>query len=163
MKKNILRLQVSTSPGSQVTTTSLQVSSSTGLQVTTTTAPQVTSSTGLLLQVTTTSSPLKNDHCFQESKNDKLSVLRINCFKMKILIIDEKAILVDNEGKPLRKVDDDSEDEVARVDNEMVSFLAKKDGYGIQSLLEQWKDSHELDDYEYDPYDDDMYEGQEIL
>nr|GEW17544.1 hypothetical protein [Tanacetum cinerariifolium] len=56
----------------------------------------------------------------------------------------------------------DSEDEVALVDNEMASFLAKKDGYGTQSLLEQWKKSYENDDYEYDPYDDDMYEGQKI-
>ncbi|GJY74091.1 putative reverse transcriptase domain-containing protein, partial [Tanacetum coccineum] len=81
---------------------------------------------------------------------------------MENLIIDGKASLVDNEGKPLKKVDDDSEDEVASDDNEIASFLAKKDGYGTQCLLEQWKDSHELDDYEYDPYDDDMYEGQEI-
>ncbi|GKB04856.1 putative reverse transcriptase domain-containing protein [Tanacetum coccineum] len=57
--------------------------------------------------------------------------------KMENLIIDEKAILVDNEGKPLRKIDDDSEDEVESIDNEMASFLAKKDGYGTQSLLEQ--------------------------
>ncbi|GKE53371.1 hypothetical protein Tco_1488527 [Tanacetum coccineum] len=83
--------------------------------------------------------------------------------KMENLIIDGNVILVDNEGNPLRKVDDDSEDEVALVDNEMASFLAKKDGYGTQSLLEQWKDSHELDDYEYDLYDDDLYEGQEFL
>ncbi|GJV86947.1 retrotransposon protein, putative, ty1-copia subclass [Tanacetum coccineum] len=58
--------------------------------------------------------------------------------------------------------DYDSEDEVASVDNEMTSFLAKRDGYGTQSLLEQWKESYENDEYEYDPYDDDMYEGQEI-
>ncbi|GJX10397.1 hypothetical protein Tco_0200256 [Tanacetum coccineum] len=48
-------------------------------------------------------------------------------------------------GKPLEKVDYSgdyvSEDEVASVDNEMASFLAKKDGYGTQSLLEQWKES----------------------
>ncbi|GJU62257.1 hypothetical protein Tco_1244092 [Tanacetum coccineum] len=55
----------------------------------------------------------------------------------------------------------DSEDEVASVDNEMASFLAKKDGYGTQSLLEQWKESYENEDYEYDSYDDDMYEGQD--
>nr|GEW41063.1 hypothetical protein [Tanacetum cinerariifolium] len=70
------------------------------------------------------------------------------------------------ERKPLEKVvysgDYDSEDEVALVDNEMASFLAKMDGYGTQSLLEQWKESYENDDYEYDPYDNDMYEGQEI-
>nr|GEV25659.1 ribonuclease H-like domain-containing protein [Tanacetum cinerariifolium] len=70
------------------------------------------------------------------------------------------------ERKPLEKVvysgDYDSEDEVALVDNEMSSFLAKMDGYGTQSLLEQWKESYENDDYEYDPYDNDIYEGQEI-
>ncbi|GKE77538.1 hypothetical protein Tco_1543658, partial [Tanacetum coccineum] len=64
--------------------------------------------------------------------------------------------------KPLGKVDEDSEDEVDADDNEMASFLAKRDGYGTHSLVEQWKDSHKLDDYEYDPYNDDMYEGQEI-
>ncbi|GKA71660.1 putative reverse transcriptase domain-containing protein [Tanacetum coccineum] len=86
--------------------------------------------------------------------------------KIENLIIDGKVTLVDDEGKPLEKVissgDYDIEDEVASVDNEMASFLAKKDGYGTQSLLEQWKDSYENDDYEYDPCDDDMYEGQEI-
>ncbi|GKD91042.1 hypothetical protein Tco_1366549, partial [Tanacetum coccineum] len=72
------------------------------------------------------------------------------------------AILVDNERKPLRKVNEDSEDEVASVDNDMTNFLAKNDGYGNLSLLELWKDSYELDNYEYDPYDDDLYEGEEI-
>nr|GEV66754.1 hypothetical protein [Tanacetum cinerariifolium] len=61
--------------------------------------------------------------------------------KVEILIIDGKITLVDDEGKPFEKVvssgDYDSEDEVALVDNEMASFLAKKDGYGTQSLLEQ--------------------------
>nr|GEY41301.1 hypothetical protein [Tanacetum cinerariifolium] len=46
--------------------------------------------------------------------------------KMENLIIDGKAILVNDEGKPLRKVDEDSEDEVASDDNEMASFLAKR-------------------------------------
>ncbi|GJV25238.1 hypothetical protein Tco_1377933 [Tanacetum coccineum] len=81
------------------------------------------------------------------------------------LIIDGKVTLVDDEGKPLEKVASscgfDSEDEVASVDNEMTSFLAKKDGYGTQSLLEQWTKSYENDDYGYDPYDD-MYERQDI-
>ncbi|GKD36217.1 hypothetical protein Tco_1251726, partial [Tanacetum coccineum] len=74
--------------------------------------------------------------------------------------------LVDDEGKPLEKVrysgDYDSEDEVVSVDDEMASFLDRKDGYGNNSLLDQWKESYENDDYEYGPYDDDMYEGQEI-
>ncbi|GKE70000.1 RNA-directed DNA polymerase, eukaryota [Tanacetum coccineum] len=72
--------------------------------------------------------------------------------------------LVDDEGKPLTKVDSsgdhDSEDEVASVDNDMANFLAsKKDGYGTNSLLEQWKESYVNGDYDFDPYDDDMYEG----
>nr|GEU61599.1 hypothetical protein [Tanacetum cinerariifolium] len=87
--------------------------------------------------------------------------------KIDKLIIDEKVTLADDEEKPLKKVissgDYDSEDEVPSVDNEMASFLAKEDGYGTQTLLEQWKESYENDDNEYDPYDDDMYEGQKIL
>nr|GEX91826.1 hypothetical protein [Tanacetum cinerariifolium] len=86
--------------------------------------------------------------------------------EIKKLIIDGKVTLVDEEGKPLEKVasscDYDSEDEVASVDNEMANILAKKDGYGTQSLLEQWTKSYENDDYGYDPYDDDMYEGQDV-
>ncbi|GJV20228.1 DNA helicase [Tanacetum coccineum] len=45
---------------------------------------------------------------------------------------------------------------VASVDNEMASFLTKKDRHGTQSLLERWKESYENDDYEYDLYGDDM-------
>ncbi|GJW39371.1 hypothetical protein Tco_0065216 [Tanacetum coccineum] len=82
--------------------------------------------------------------------------------KIENLIMDGKAILVDNERKPLRKVNEDSEDEVASVDNDMTYFLSKNDGYGNLSLLELWKDSYELDNYEYDPYDDDLYEGEEF-
>ncbi|GJT69518.1 hypothetical protein Tco_1028804 [Tanacetum coccineum] len=84
------------------------------------------------------------------------------------LIIDEKIILVDDEGKPLTNVDysgdHDSEVEVASVDNNMANFLAsKKVGYGTNSLLEQWKESYVNSDYNFDPYDDGMYEGQNIL
>nr|GEU49996.1 zinc finger, CCHC-type [Tanacetum cinerariifolium] len=80
--------------------------------------------------------------------NDTTPIIeKIN--RMENLIINGKAILVDNEGKPFKKVDDDSENEVTSVDNEMVSFLAKKDGNVTQSLLKKWKDSHEIDDYEY--------------
>ncbi|GJR52083.1 hypothetical protein Tco_1402604 [Tanacetum coccineum] len=76
--------------------------------------------------------------------------------------------LVNDEGKPLIKVnfsgDHDSEDEVASVDNDMTNFMAsKKDSYGTNSLLEQWKESYANGDYDFDPYDDDMYEGQDIL
>ncbi|GJW33265.1 retrotransposon protein, putative, ty1-copia subclass [Tanacetum coccineum] len=53
-----------------------------------------------------------------------------------------KAILVDDVGNPLKKVecpsDYDSEDEVASVDNDMVlSMASEKVGFGTQSLLEQ--------------------------
>ncbi|GJU49436.1 hypothetical protein Tco_1218991 [Tanacetum coccineum] len=62
-------------------------------------------------------------------------------------LIDGKVTLVDDEGKPLTKVDSsgdhDNEDEVASVDNDMVNFLAsKKVGYCTNSLLEQWKESY---------------------
>ncbi|GKE71447.1 high affinity nitrate transporter 2.6-like protein [Tanacetum coccineum] len=59
--------------------------------------------------------------------------------KIENLIIDGKVTLVDDEGKPLEKVeslgDYDSEDEVASVDNKMASFFARKDGYSTNSLL----------------------------
>ncbi|GKC60654.1 hypothetical protein Tco_1088252 [Tanacetum coccineum] len=86
--------------------------------------------------------------------------------KTEKLIIKEKVTLVDDEGKPLEKVASscnyDSDDDVSSVNNDMAKFMAKKDGYGTQSLLEQWTESYENGDYEYDPYDDDMYEGQNI-
>ncbi|GJV63148.1 ribonuclease H-like domain-containing protein [Tanacetum coccineum] len=57
---------------------------------------------------------------------------------------DGKLVLVDDDGKPLKKVDYpvdlDSDDEVEPVKNKMVSFLALKStgvGYGTKSLLEQ--------------------------
>ncbi|GKA10481.1 ribonuclease H-like domain-containing protein, partial [Tanacetum coccineum] len=55
--------------------------------------------------------------------------------KMKRLIINGKVTLVDDEGKPLTRIDSsgdhDSEDEVASVDNDMTNFLASKEvGYG---------------------------------
>ncbi|GJY72848.1 retrotransposon protein, putative, unclassified [Tanacetum coccineum] len=86
--------------------------------------------------------------------------------KIEKLIIEGKITLVDDDGKPLEKFasfgDYDSEDEVASVDNDMAKFLAKEDGYGTQSLLEQWTKSYENGNYGYDPYNDDMYEGQDI-
>ncbi|GKA07808.1 hypothetical protein Tco_0687032 [Tanacetum coccineum] len=62
----------------------------------------------------------------------------------KRLIIEGKVSLVDDEGKPLTKVDSlgnhDSEDEVASVDNDIVNFRAsKKVGYG-QDILEKIQD-----------------------
>ncbi|GJW88527.1 cytokinin dehydrogenase 3-like protein [Tanacetum coccineum] len=60
--------------------------------------------------------------------------------KMKRLIIDGTATLVDDEGIP----------------------LTKDVGYGTNSLFEQWKGSYGNGEYDYDPYDDDMYEGHDI-
>ncbi|GJS72000.1 reverse transcriptase domain-containing protein [Tanacetum coccineum] len=42
-------------------------------------------------------------------------------------------------------------------------FLAsKRDGYGTNSLLEQWRKTYENADYAYEKYDDDMYEDKKI-
>nr|GEU88252.1 zinc knuckle CX2CX4HX4C [Tanacetum cinerariifolium] len=60
--------------------------------------------------------------------------------KIEKLIIEGKVIFVDDEEK-----------------------LLKKDLYGTNSLLKQWKESYENDNYDYDPYDDDMYEDLEFL
>ncbi|GKE88471.1 hypothetical protein Tco_1565946, partial [Tanacetum coccineum] len=58
------------------------------------------------------------------------------------LIIDGKVILVDDDGKQLKKIDypgdHDSEDEVESVDNDMArSMASERVGFGTQSLLEQ--------------------------
>ncbi|GJR54388.1 reverse transcriptase [Tanacetum coccineum] len=87
--------------------------------------------------------------------------------KIERLIIEGNVTLVNDEGKPLKKFDfpdeHDSEDEVASVDNDMANFLASKmDGYGTNSLLEQWRESYVNGDYDFDPHDDYMYEDQDI-
>ncbi|GJZ74756.1 hypothetical protein Tco_0639221 [Tanacetum coccineum] len=87
--------------------------------------------------------------------------------KFKELLTSRQAILVDEAGNPLKKVeflgDYDSEDEVASVDNDMArSMASERAGFGTQSLLEQWKDSYENGDYDEDAYDDDLYEGQDL-
>ncbi|GKB04845.1 hypothetical protein Tco_0833040 [Tanacetum coccineum] len=87
--------------------------------------------------------------------------------KFEDLLSSGQAILVDNAGNPLKKVefsgDYDSKDEVASVDNDMARSLAsERVGFGNQSLLEQWRDSYGNSDYDEDPYDEDMYEGQDV-
>ncbi|GJV59457.1 putative reverse transcriptase domain-containing protein [Tanacetum coccineum] len=87
--------------------------------------------------------------------------------KFEKLLIDGKDTLVDDEGKPLKKVDypgdHDIEDEVQSADNDMTRILAlEKVGFGINSLLKQQRDSYENADYDYDLYEDDIYDGQEI-
>ncbi|GJX95815.1 retrovirus-related pol polyprotein LINE-1, partial [Tanacetum coccineum] len=66
--------------------------------------------------------------------------------KFEDLLSSGQAILVDDARNPLKKVkflgDYDSKDEVASVDNDMARSLAsERVGFGIQSLLEQWRDS----------------------
>ncbi|GJW97320.1 geraniol 8-hydroxylase-like protein [Tanacetum coccineum] len=84
-------------------------------------------------------------------------------------LMDGKCMLVDEDGKPLEKVDSlgdhVGDDEVEYVDNDMARYLALNSsgvGYGTNSLLEQWNNSYRDADYDYDPYDNDMYEGHEI-
>nr|GEX63179.1 40S ribosomal protein S15a [Tanacetum cinerariifolium] len=87
--------------------------------------------------------------------------------KFEKLIMDGKVTLMDDEGEHVKNVDypsdHDSEDEVASVDNDMARSMAlEKVGFGTNSLLEQWTDTYENDDYDYYLYNDDMYEGQKI-
>ncbi|GJX55613.1 ribonuclease H-like domain-containing protein [Tanacetum coccineum] len=103
----------------------------------------------------------------EEGKSYTPLVEKINMIKQQLL--EGKGVLVDDDGKPLKKVDylgdHDSEDEVEPVEIEMAIFLASKSsgvGYGTNSLLEQCRETYGKDDYNYDPYDDDIYEGREI-
>ncbi|GKA10247.1 hypothetical protein Tco_0689680 [Tanacetum coccineum] len=87
--------------------------------------------------------------------------------KIEKLIIDGQVTLVDDDGKPIEKVDylgdHDGEDDVASTANDMANFMAlEKVDYGDNSLLEQWRDSYENGDYDFNPYDDDMYEEEDI-
>ncbi|GKC41494.1 hypothetical protein Tco_1059216 [Tanacetum coccineum] len=81
-----------------------------------------------------------------------------------ILDIKGKPVLVDDDGKPLEKVDysgnTGSEDEVEHVDNETASYVASKlmgVGYGTKSLLKQSRET--VIDDDYGSYDDGMYKG----
>ncbi|GKF50252.1 hypothetical protein Tco_0146719, partial [Tanacetum coccineum] len=59
--------------------------------------------------------------------------------------LDGKLMLVDDDGKPLCKV---------------VSKGGSDNGYGTNSLLEQWRET--IHDDDYDPYDDDSYESHDM-
>nr|GEU50166.1 hypothetical protein [Tanacetum cinerariifolium] len=110
-----------------------------------------------------------NESSFWNVKNSSTSTTPIvdKIGKLEKLIIDGKATLVDDAGKPLKKFeypdDHDSEDVVESVDNDMDrSMAAEKVGFRTKSLLEQWRYSYETCDYDEYPYDDDMYEGQDL-
>ncbi|GJR31871.1 hypothetical protein Tco_1108103 [Tanacetum coccineum] len=101
---------------------------------------------------------------YDQLKEDMLKGLLLSLGHAKEVIIREfcleegKLVLVDNDGKPLEKVDYPANlgnDER----NEMASFLASKPmgvGYGSKASLELWRESNVDDDYE--PYDDGIYE-----
>ncbi|GKC72398.1 cytokinin dehydrogenase 3-like protein [Tanacetum coccineum] len=92
---------------------------------------------------------------------------KINKIEQKIC--EGKLRLLDNDGNPLVPtgiVESDSEMEVVFDETANLRISTSgKDGsdkcYGINSLLEQWRDSY-LDNYEYDPYNDDMYENHDL-
>ncbi|GJT57731.1 retrotransposon protein, putative, unclassified [Tanacetum coccineum] len=84
-----------------------------------------------------------------------------------------KLMLVDDDGKPLEKVDypvnSDNDSEVEELFNEIARFMASMSlnsgvgngsGYGTKSLLEQWRKTKMDDDY--DSYDDDLYYGHDM-
>ncbi|GJS06536.1 hypothetical protein Tco_0363332 [Tanacetum coccineum] len=77
-------------------------------------------------------------------------------------MLNEKLVLVNDDGKPLKKVDPinaDSDSEVEEVFNETAGFMAltnnnSKSGSGVgdKSLYEEWRET-----YIEDPYDDDDF------
>ncbi|GKD26816.1 hypothetical protein Tco_1233030, partial [Tanacetum coccineum] len=88
------------------------------------------------------STSLKEGSDSVESSRTSTTLIVEKNDKLERLIIDEKVTIVDDEGKPLAKIDSsgdhDSEDEVSSVGNEMANFLTtKKAGYETNSLLEQ--------------------------
>ncbi|GJX44748.1 hypothetical protein Tco_0261424 [Tanacetum coccineum] len=93
--------------------------------------------------------------------------------KLKRQINDAKLTLVDDDGKPIpkvvSKVNEDSDSEVEDVVDEHAVFIwhltclesGNDSGYGTNSLLEQWRSTKRVNDY--DPYDDDLYENLQAL
>nr|GFA20041.1 hypothetical protein [Tanacetum cinerariifolium] len=103
------------------------------------------------------------------SFNTTPMVKKIN--KSEQQILEGKFMFVDDDGKPLYKVDctgiADSDSEVEEVFNETEGYLASTSlksrsdsGYGTNSLLEQWRESKQDDDY--DPHDVDLYESHDM-
>ncbi|GKB75447.1 hypothetical protein Tco_0942342 [Tanacetum coccineum] len=61
-----------------------------------------------------------------------------------VQILEGKLVLVNDNEKPLEKIDysgnTDSEDVVKLVDNNIASYLAMGVGYGPNNLFEQWRE-----------------------
>ncbi|GKA06977.1 hypothetical protein Tco_0686201 [Tanacetum coccineum] len=90
---------------------------------------------------------------------------------LKRQILDDKLVLVDDDGKPLKKVNSpvnsDNDSEVEEVFIETTGFIestslnsGSRIRFGTKSLLEQWRETKMDDDY--DPYHDDMYIGYDM-
>ncbi|GKB64164.1 hypothetical protein Tco_0920350 [Tanacetum coccineum] len=96
------------------------------------------------------------------SNKDKINVLEKQ-------ILEGKLVLVDDDGKPLEKVDYSvnlgSDDEVELVENKIKSFLASKPtGELVMVRKSCWNNGGKSNvDDDYNPYDVDRYEGQAIL
>ncbi|GJZ07454.1 hypothetical protein Tco_0541247 [Tanacetum coccineum] len=76
----------------------------------------------------------------EEEQSSTPLVEKNNMFEQQLLT--GKRVLLDDEGKPLEKIDypgdHDSEDEVEPVDNEMASFLASKPSGVVMVLIAFW-------------------------
>nr|GEW41440.1 hypothetical protein [Tanacetum cinerariifolium] len=89
--------------------------------------------------------------------------------KIERKIYEGKLRLLDNDGNPLVPIgimESDSEVKVVfdKTANLRISTSGKDEsdkGYGVNSLLEQWKDSYPDND-DSDPYNDDIYENHDL-
>ncbi|GKD15957.1 hypothetical protein Tco_1205115, partial [Tanacetum coccineum] len=97
----------------------------------------------------------RGNYKFDDKGSESLSsptntpiVIRINNLERQIR--DGKLALMDDDGKPLKKV----------LWHHRVLKSGSESGYGTKSLLEQWRETN-MDD-EYDPYDDDLYDGHDM-
>ncbi|GKD44581.1 putative endopeptidase, NLPC/P60 domain, LRAT-like domain protein, partial [Tanacetum coccineum] len=89
--------------------------------------------------------------------------------KLERQILDGKLMFVDDDENPLVATGNvDSENDVEVVFDETTMLMASMrfkggsdKGYGINSLLKQWRETKQDDDY--DPYDDDLFESHDIF
>ncbi|GKF98102.1 hypothetical protein Tco_0296885, partial [Tanacetum coccineum] len=91
--------------------------------------------------------------CYNSSTRSTPIMDKIGNFEE--LLTSGQAILVDEVGNPLKKVeflgDYDNKVEAASVENDMArSMASERVGFGTQSLLEQWRDSYGNGDYDED-------------
>nr|GEX32377.1 retrotransposon protein, putative, Ty3-gypsy subclass [Tanacetum cinerariifolium] len=100
------------------------------------------------------------------SSNNTPIIDKIN--KLECQILDGKYILVDDDGNPLVPMGNvDSESEVDVVFDKTANVIASTSfkggsdrGYDTNSMLEQWRETEQDDDY--DLYNDDFYESHDM-